>query len=291
MMKAVGFSAPGLAENLFVHSRQIPLLKENEVLLKVYYSALNRADIMQRKGLYPPPPGDSDILGLEAVGVVEQAPTNSKWKKNDRCIALVGGGGNAEYVAVHEKNVIRIPEWMSFKQAAALPEAWLTAFQLLYWVSSVTRDSFSKKSVQDLKVLVHAGASGVGTSLIQLLKRVLKVDQVYATVGSDDKKKYLENELKVTRAFNYKLEDEQNFDQQILNITQNKGVDLVFDCIGESYWEKNANSLGMDSEWIVYGLMGGPNVNGDLLGKILRKRIQIKGTTLRTRSVGVIFLV
>ena len=164
-MRAVGYAQPGLCENLFVHSVPRPMLKENECLLKVYYSALNRADLLQRRGLYPPPRGESDILGLECVGVVEEAPANSSalsWRKNDRCMALLAGGGYAEYVAVHEKNLIRIPEWMTFRQAAALPEAWLTAFQLLYWISSVTQENY-RKSVTDLRVLVHAGASGVGT--------------------------------------------------------------------------------------------------------------------------------
>ena len=105
-MKAVGFTVPGFVENLSIVSRNIPLLKDNECLLKVYYSALNRADILQRRGLYPPPPGESNILGLEAVGIIQQEATNgSRWRKNDRVMALLGGGGNAEYVAVNEKHV------------------------------------------------------------------------------------------------------------------------------------------------------------------------------------------
>ncbi len=137
-MRAVGVTAPGVIENLQIISREIPSLKESECLLKVYYSAINRADTLQRKGHYPPPSGESDILGLEAVGRIHTLPSNSKWKKNDRVMALLGGGGNAEYVAVNEKNLIRIPDGMSFKEASAITEVWLTAFQLIYWISSVT---------------------------------------------------------------------------------------------------------------------------------------------------------
>jgi tumor protein p53-inducible protein 3 len=289
LMRAVGHAPPGLIENLFIASRPLPALKANECLIKVHYSALNRADTLQRRGLYPPPPGESDILGLEAVGVVDQCHSGeSRWRANDRVMALCGGGGNAEYVAVHESNLIRIPEWMSFKEAAAVPEVWLTAFQLLYWVSSVTKaDSAVLKNVNDLRVLVHAGASGVGTSLIQMLTKVLKVNQVFATVGSEAKREFLEKELHVSKAFNYKLEEEKNFDKHIMGLTQDLGVDLVFDCVGGSYWERNTNCMAMDAELVVYGLMGGANVTGDILGRVLRKRIQIKGSTLRSRTIQV----
>jgi len=248
LMKAVGYNPPGLIESLHIAQRAIPALRENECLVKVVYSALNRADTLQRKGQYPPPPGDSDILGLEAVGYVykEANSPNPIWKKNDRVMALVGGGGNAEFVSVNEKNMIRIPDFMSYKDAAAIPEAWLTAFQLLYWVSSVTYPNPLKKDIKDTKILVHAAASGVGTSLVQMLKNVLNVETVYATVGSEEKRKFVENELKVTKAFNYKLPEEEDFSKHILNLTDNKGVDVVFDCIGASYWQKNTDSLGVD---------------------------------------------
>ena len=287
-MRAANYTAPGLIENLSIAMRQIPKLRENECLLKVHYSAINRADTLQRKGLYPPPAGQSDILGLEAVGVIHEVSNsgNSRWKKNDRVMALVSGGGNAEYVAVNENHLIRIPDKMSFREAAAIPEVWLTAFQLIYWISSITQNS--DKSIKDTKFLVHAGASGVGTSLIQILKNVLNVDTVFATVGSQDKKEYLENNLQVTRAFNYKTSEEENFPELISKLTLNKGVDVVFDCVGGLYWQKNLDSLNTDGEWILYGTMGGGNVTGDILAKILRKRIHLKSSTLRTRSDEVI---
>ena len=124
--------------------------------------------------------------------------------------------------------------------------------------------------------------------MIQILKNVLKVEQVFATVGSEDKRDYLEKKLNVTKAINYKLSSEENFHEIILKMTDNKGVDVIFDCVGASYWQKNVASLSLDGEWILYGLMGGSNVNGDILASILRKRIHLKGTTLRARSTEVI---
>ena len=180
---------------------------------------------------------------------------------------------------------MRVPKYMSLKQAAALPEAWLTAFQLLFWISDLTKNS--EKPVEDAQVLVHAAASGVGTSLVQMLKRVLCVKTIYATVGSDEKARYLENELGVTRAFNYKRDDEADFAMHIAALSNKRGVDVVFDCVGGTYWQKNTDSLAIDSEWILYGTMGGGNVTGDILSRIQRKRIQLKSSTLRTRTIEV----
>jgi tumor protein p53-inducible protein 3 len=123
--------------------------------------------------------------------------------------------------------------------------------------------------------------------LIQILKNVLKIEQVFATIGSEDKREYLEKKLNVTKAINYKLKDEENFQEIIQKMTDNKGVDVIFDCVGASYWQKNIASLSMDGEWILYGLMGGSTVNGDILNSILRKRIHLKGSTLRARSIEV----
>ncbi|RNA18086.1 Quinone oxidoreductase PIG3 [Brachionus plicatilis] len=282
-MRAVAIRPPGLQpESLYINQRQIPSIKQNECLVKVVYSAINRADIMQRKGLYPAPVGESDILGLEAVGYVSQTKS-SLWQEKARVMALVPGGGNAEYVAVNEKNLIRVPDWMSFRNAAAITEAWLTAFQLLFWISSVTKRELGRKPVEESTFLVHAGASGVGTSLIQILKKVLGAKNVFATCGSEYKKKYLEESLGVSRAFNYKVEE--NFNELVMNATGDRGVDVVFDCVGASFWQKNADCLAVDGEWIFYGAMGGVRVEGDFFSKILRKRIHLKATTLKTRSI------
>lgn len=282
-MRAVAIRQPGLQpDSLYINRREIPSIKENECLVKVVYSAINRADIMQRKGLYPAPVGESDILGLEAVGYVSKTKS-SLWQEKMRVMALVAGGGNAEYVAVNEKNMIKIPDWMSFRNAAAITEAWITAFQLIFWISTITKKEPWQKSIEDSHFLVHAGASGVGTSIIQILNKVLKVKNIFATCGSESKKKFLEDSLGVRRAFNYKLED--NFHEMIMNMTGEKGVDVVFDCVGSSFWQKNIDCLAIDGEWIFYGAMGGVRVEGDFFSKILRKRIHLKATTLKTRSI------
>lgn len=287
LMRAVAFTTPGLVENLHITLRKTPILKDNECLVKVFYSAINRADTLQRKGLYPPPPDESDILGLEAAGRVCLTNDKSIWKKNDRVMALLGGGGNAEYVAVNEKNLIKIPDSMSLEEASAITEVWLTAFQLIYWISDVTKNANYNldRNVKDTKFLVHAGASGVGTSLIQILKNILNVDTVFATCGSETKKNFLENRLNVTKAFNYKNSEEENFHSHILNMTENKGVDVVFDCVGGSYLPKNLECLNIDGELILYGLLGGGNVEGNILAQLLKKRIHVKSTTLRGRSI------
>lgn len=143
IMRAVAFKPPGQVTDLFISSTTpVPTLKPSECLVKVVYSGLNRADIQQRRGLYPPPPGASEILGLEAVGRVVKCADGgeaAKWKPGDRVMCLLSGGGQAEYVAAHQANIIRMPDWMSWRQAACVPEAWLTAFQLLYWVSGFTK--------------------------------------------------------------------------------------------------------------------------------------------------------
>ena len=134
-------------------------------------------------------------------------------------------------------------------------------------------------------MLIHAAASGVGTSLIQMLTRVLKVGNVFATVGSEEKREYLEKKLNVTQAINYK--NEANFAERILELTKNRGVDLIFDCVGGEYWEKNVACLAVDGEWVLYGLLSGGKVDGDLLAKMMRKRASLKTTTLRNRSTQV----
>lgn len=127
----------------------------------------------------------------------------------------------------------------------------------------------------------------MGTSLIQILKKILNVSTVYATCGSEEKKQFLETSLNVTKAFNYKLPDEENFQEHIRKLTDNTGVNVVFDCVGGSYLQKNLESLSVDGELILYGLLGGGIANGDVLAKLMKKRIHLKSTTLRARSIDV----
>ncbi|KAG9268702.1 quinone oxidoreductase PIG3 [Astyanax mexicanus] len=271
-MLAVCVKEPGGPENLCVGEVPRPKPKDGEVLIKVNATALNRADLLQRKGIYPAPPGESEILGLEAAGVI--AGLGPGVKKNfspgDKVMALLSGGGYAQYVAVPEELLMPVPPHISLEEAAAIPEAWLTAYQLLHFIGRVK---------QGESVLIHAGASGVGTAAIQLARLSCAIPVV--TAGSPEKLK-IASKLGAAAGFNYK---EGDFSDGILQFTEGRGVDVILDCIGGSCWEKNVRSLAMDGRWVLYGVMGGKSVGGDLLGKLLFKRGHILSSLLRSRSL------
>ncbi|KAB5562188.1 hypothetical protein PHYPO_G00015100 [Pangasianodon hypophthalmus] len=185
-------------------------------------------------------------------------------------MALLSGGGYAQYVAVPEELLMPVPSHLTLYEAAAIPEAWLTAYQLLHLIAQVKEGE---------SVLIHAGASGVGTAAIQLTRLFCAVPLV--TAGSPDKLKIAEK-LGAAAGFNYK---EGDFSDKILQFTQGRGVDVILDCIGGSYWEKNVSCLAMDGRWVLYGVMGGKAVDGDLLGKLLFKCGQILSSLLRSRSL------
>ncbi|NXY74579.1 QORX oxidoreductase, partial [Glareola pratincola] len=270
-MLAAYFDRPGGPENLYVKEVMKPQPGEGEVLVKVSASALNRADLFQRRGKYPPPKGASDILGLEAAGSVAGLGPGCKgrWKIGDAVMALLSGGGQAEYVTVPEGYLMPVPNDMTFIQAAAVPEAWLTAFQLLHFVGKIQKGE---------KVLIHAGASGVGIAAIQLVRLAKAVPIV--TAGSQEKLKAAAN-AGAAAGFNYKNED---FSEKVLEFTQGAGVDIILDCVGGSYWEKNLSCLSTDGRWIVYGLLSGGEVHGDLLARLLSKRGSIHTSLLRSRD-------
>ncbi|KAM5292829.1 quinone oxidoreductase PIG3 [Ctenodactylus gundi] len=270
-MLAVSFDEPGGPENLCVKKVAKPSPGEGEVLLKVAASGLNRADLLQRQGQYAPPPGASNILGLEASGhVAELGPgCQGPWKIGDAAMALLSGGGQAQYVAVPEELLMPIPEGLTLVQAAAIPEAWLTAFQLLHLLGDVQAGDF---------VLIHAGASGVGLAAIQLARRAGAIPMV--TAGSQHKLQVAEK-LGAAAGFNYKEED---FSEATLKFTKGAGVNLILDCIGASSWEKNINCLALDGRWVLYGLMGGADISGPLFSKLLAKRGSLIASLLRSRD-------
>ncbi|XP_006835304.1 PREDICTED: quinone oxidoreductase PIG3-like [Chrysochloris asiatica] len=270
-MLAVHFDKPGGPENLYLKEVAKPSPGEGEVLLKVAASALNRADLLQRQGQYAPPPGASNILGLEASGyVVELGPgCQGHWKPGDSAMALLPGGGQAQYVTVPEGLLMPIPTGLSLPQAAAIPEAWLTAFQVLHLLGNVQAGD---------SVLIHAGSSGVGTAAIQLTRMAGAIPLV--TAGSQHKLQMAEK-LGAAVGFNYKEED---FSEATLKFTKGAGVNLILDCVGGSYWEKNVNCLALDGRWVLYGLMGGANINGPLFSKLLFKRGSLITTVLRARD-------
>ncbi|MEQ2248467.1 hypothetical protein ILYODFUR_019391 [Ilyodon furcidens] len=185
-------------------------------------------------------------------------------------MALLGGGGYAEYVSVREELLMPVPNNLTFCQAAAIPEAWLTAFQLLVFIAQVKEGEV---------VLVHAGASGVGTAAVQLVRLFGAVPIV--TAGSQEKLQVAEK-LGAAAGYNYK---EESFVQGVRDFTGGKGVNVILDCIGGCNWEKNVNSLAVDGRWVLYGTMGGRALEGDLLGKLLSKRGHLLCSLLRSRSL------
>jgi len=269
-MKAVLQSEFGGSETLYIGETAIPIITENEVLIKVHYSALNRADILQRQGKYPPPTGESTILGLEASGVITSIGESvNNLTIGDRVMALLAGGGQAEYVAVDQRLVIKVPDEISLEQAAAIPEVFLTAYQALFWEARTANES---------TVLIHAGASGVGTAAIQLANA--RGCTVITT--SSQGKLATCKQLGSTLAINYQ---EHEFSEAVNLFTKGVGVNTVIDFIGAPYFKQNIECLSIDGTLIMVSVMGGvklPDVN---LYPILAKRLSIKGTTLRSRSI------
>lgn len=276
-------SAFGGPENLsWGHTENVPSEPgPGKIIIQVKASAINRADTLQRKGVYPPPKGESEILGLEAAGVVHKVgPGCSRFAVGDRVMALVPGGGNAQFAIVNENHTMKVPENLSFEDAAAIPEVWITAFQMLFVVADKFASSLSLDASSPKSAVVHAGASGVGTALIQLLKAVNVT--CYVTAGSDDKIKYCQS-LGATGGFNYKNSSEKPWDEQLLE-HEPQGVNIILDPVGGNYFGQNVKCLKVDGSLVLYGLLGGNKVEGPFLGPILGKRLNIHGTTLRTRS-------
>jgi len=245
---------------------------ENELLVKVKSTALNRADLLQKKGKYPVPDGESPIMGLEMSGIVESVGKGvNKYKEGDRVFGLLGGGGYAEYCTIHEEMALSIPDFMSFEEAAAIPEVFLTAYQALMWLGELKDEE---------TVLIHAGASGVGTAAIQLAKH-LKKSQIAVTAGSKEKLDLCRS-LGSTLQVNYK---EQDFAEKIKEKFGENSVDLIIDFIGSPYWDNNISSLEMDGRLVYLSMLGGAEVKEMDLVPILRKRLTIRGSTLRNRSI------
>lgn len=258
------------ARALYLAEAPTPQPGPDTVLIKVHATAVNRADLLQRRGLYPPPPGESDILGLEAAGVIVEKGTDvTDWQIGARVMCLLGGGGYAEYVAANQNMLLRIPEHLSFEQAAAIPEAFYTAFVNLFLEGDL-------KTSESL--LIHAGASGVGTAAIQLARQAGA--PVFITAGSDDKiRRCLE--LGAKAGINYKTED---FAARVAELTQQQGVDVILDCVGGEYLHKNLALLRLRGRLVLIGLLGGAKSEIDLT-LILRKRLRLIGSVLRSRTL------
>src|SRR5699024_4798237 len=257
------------SEELFIGAYEQPDFDENDLLIKVKATALNRGDLLQKRGLYPPPEGTSPILGLEFSGtVIEVGEKVNGWKKGDRVFSILPGGGYAELVSIPSELAMKIPENLSFIEAAAIPEAFLTAFLNMHLIGNLKR----KKTI-----LIHAGAGGIGTAAIQLARATGA--NIITTAGSQKKIDYCKA-LGADVVVNYK---QNNFLDSVLQYTDSNGVDLIFDFIGSPYWDDNMKSLAKGGRWIIIGVLGGyeKTVN---LREIMRKHANIIGSTLRTRS-------
>jgi putative PIG3 family NAD(P)H quinone oxidoreductase len=268
-MRAVQLHSFGGAEELFIGDVPKPVRKSGEVLVKVHASALNRADLLQRQGKYPPPEGESDILGLEMAGEVVEVNSESNWQIGDKVMSLLAGGGQAEFVAVPESLLMPIPGNLGYTEAAAIPEVFLTAYQNLF---------FEGKTKSGQTALIHAGGSGVGTAAIQLAK--IEGIRSYVTCSSGKHKTCLD--LGAELAIDYKTEA---FDEVILEATDYKGVNIILDFIGGPNFKPNIRSLANEGKLVMIALMGGLSPVDINLMPILHKHLTIFGTTLRSRSL------
>lgn len=249
--------------------RAIPVPSVNQVLIKVAAAGINRPDVMQRKGLYPPPPGASDIPGLEVAGTIQSLGGNiGHLNVGDRVCALVTGGGYAEYCLASAALCLPVPENLSFTQAAALPETFFTVWS----------NVFDRAHLQPGEtLLVHGGSSGIGTTAIQLVKAFNA--KVIVTAGSEAKCEFC-LQLGADAAINYK---EQNFVDEIKRLTNGKGVDVILDMIGGDYFPHNLKCMSDDARLVQIAIQSGPKAEINLLSVML-KRLTITGSTLRARD-------
>lgn len=269
-MRAVIVKQPGGPEQLELGEAPLPRPAEDELLVRVQATALNRADILQRQGKYPPPPGASPILGLEMAGVVEEVGEKCQgWQVGDRVFGLLPGGGYAEYAVIPGEMALPVPKRLNMMEAAAIAEVFLTAYQALFWLGDLQKRD---------RVLIHAGASGVGTAAIQLAKAFGAT--VFTTAGSQEKLKACLS-LGADLALNYK---EGPFAPAVQEAAGVEGVQVILDFVGAPYWEQNLDCLGMDGKLILISTLGGTHPEKFSLGPFLTKRLQLIGTTLRSRS-------
>jgi putative PIG3 family NAD(P)H quinone oxidoreductase len=268
-MRAIVFNQPGDETVLRVATVEPPAMTPNAIRIQVRATAVNRADLLQRQGLYPPPPEASPLLGLECAGeVLEVGRAVTGWQVGVRAMALLAGGGYAEEVVVDAGSVMHIPSSISDEEAAAIPETFITAFLNIFLLG---------KPPSRGCVLVHGGGSGVGTAATSLCKEAGLT--VLVTAGSDEKcERCLQHGADV--AINYRTEE---FAPQVLKATQSRGVDVILDCVGGRYLSANLKCLAVGGTLIVIGLAGGARSELDL-ATLLRRRLRLEGSTLRARS-------
>jgi putative PIG3 family NAD(P)H quinone oxidoreductase len=267
-LRAIVVAAPGRPEELHLETRPDPVAGDGEVLIEVAAAGINRADLLQRMGRYPPPPGASDILGLEVSGVVAGLGSGASGvAEGDRVMALLEGGGYAQLAAVRATQVVRVPDNIDLIDAGGIPEVFITARDALF-----TRGRLQRGET----VLIHGGGGGVGTAAIQLARE--HGCRVLVTAGSAAK---LERcaELGADAGINYALED---FVARTRELTDGRGADLVLDIMGASYLARNLEVVATDGRVVVIGMQGGTHADIDL-GVMMRRRVSLISTALRAR--------
>jgi putative PIG3 family NAD(P)H quinone oxidoreductase len=268
-MKAVEIAQPGGPDVLRVVERPTPQPGDDDVLVRIEAAGVNRPDVLQRLGKYPPPPGASDIPGLEIAGTIAALGRSvSGLNLGDQVCALVAGGGYAEYCAAPAVQCLRIPEGLTTTAAAAIPETFFTV-----WTNLFQRGALRAGE----RVLVHGGTSGIGTTAIQLAHAFGAT--VFATAGSRDKCEACRR-LGAALAINYKEED---FVEAVRRETENTGVDVVLDIVGGDYVARNIDCLAMNGRLVQIGTQGGPRASINLT-PILQRRLTVTGSTLRART-------
>lgn len=271
-MKAVLMEGFGGVEVLKIGEAQKPAPKENEVLVRVHATSINRPDLVQREGKYPPPAGDSEILGLEVAGVIEELGSAvTGWKVGDRVITLVGGGGYAEYAVAYGNHLMAIPESMSFEEAACVCESYITAFLNVFMIGGLQDGETA---------LLHGGGGGVNTAAIQLCKALVPNSKLIVTASPEKIARV--KELGADHVINFR--ETPDFTEIVKEITGKKGVDVILDHVGAKYLAPNMNSLGYKGRLVVIGVISG--IKAELnLALMMVKRQQIIGSVLRSRPV------
>jgi putative PIG3 family NAD(P)H quinone oxidoreductase len=272
-MKAIVLSAHGGTEVLNYQDIPDPVPGPEDLLVRVHAAALNRADLMQRTGGYPQPgPKPAfEVPGLEFGGeVVGTGSLVEGFAIGDRVMGLLAGGGQAEHVIIHQRMALRVPERLSWVEAGATPEVYITAHDALLQCALAPGES----------LLVHAAGSGVGVAAVQIAKQVMGASLVIGTAGTDDKIAR-SRELGLDVGVNYNTAD---FAEVVQSATNGRGVDVLLDVVGASYLDRNLRSLALRRRMIIVGTMGGGKSEANL-GMVLMKRLQVRGTTLRARPL------
>lgn len=269
-MIAIFIAKPGGPEVLQPVELPVPQPGPHEVVIRVAAAGVNRPDLMQREGKYPPPPGASDIPGLEVSGIVSACGTDvTRWREGDTVCALVSGGGYAEYCVAPAVQCLPIPSTVDLVSAAAMPETFFTV-----WTNVFERGRLRSGE----SFLVHGGASGIGTTAIQMARAFGA--RVFATAGTDDKCAACER-LGAARAINYKTED---FSAVLMALTGKNGIDVILDMVGAPYFSRNVDLLAVEGRLVQIAVLRGAKTEFNLV-RLLRQRITITGSTLRSRTV------